>query len=79
MSEQNLYSLKLNESMYVPKSPIKVIRVPGGWVYFINEESHSTFGVSGSRPGYCSMAFVPFDNEFQSGNDAPDLPFNNKI
>ena len=52
--EQNIYKMKLNET--IGFKHFSVLRVPGGWVYVI-------FDVDGNLK---SSTFVPFDHEFQS-------------
>ena len=50
--EEEIYNLKLHETMY-PDKATTVMRVPGGWIYTltIGGETHTS-------------VFVPFDNEF---------------
>lgn len=33
MDKEDIYNLKLHESLYIEDGDITVLRVPGGWVY----------------------------------------------
>jgi len=53
--EKSIYDLKLNEGIKVNICGYDfiVIRVPGGWVYYINSSNG------------CISTFVPYDKEFK--------------
>jgi hypothetical protein len=56
--EKDLYSIKLNEQIVMPRTgPIEwdVTRVPGGWIYsYVRLDSQQMMSV-----------FVPYNNEFK--------------
>ncbi len=59
---KDIYELELHEQEYVAGGDMKVVRVPGGWIY-------KTFGHDGSING----TFVPFDNEFMASPERTEL------
>jgi hypothetical protein len=57
----NIYEMKLHEEFYID-SCIRVLRVPGGWIYITKRETsfdHKSVALS--------SVFVPYNNEFQEG------------
>lgn len=60
---KSVYELKLNESLsYNEKDySLRIIKVPGGWIYTINDYT----GVG--------CAFVPLDKEFQKPKDTASV------
>lgn len=59
MNLQDIYKLKLNESINAtkPDDPTfcEIRRVPGGWIYTMFDPANHI----------CGCVFVPFNNEFQ--------------
>ena len=51
MDAKELYEMKLHEAHKVTDE-VKVVRVPGGWVYTVNRDHHF------------AMTFVPHSKEF---------------
>lgn len=64
MSDQDfIYKMKLHEEQVKPSQEldIKIIRVPGGWIYV-----NRIYDVTTGWVLVNSMVFVPFNNEFQA-------------
>jgi len=53
----NLYEMKLHEELTI--GWIKILRVPGGWIYVEYQQTHNTDDTKHTS------VFVPFHNEFQ--------------
>ena len=54
--EKTIYDLGLHEISQIEGEDTRVLRVSGGWLY----QTRSDYGLV--------QTFVPFDNEFMSGN-----------
>jgi hypothetical protein len=63
MEEKSIYELELHE-MTVFKG-VEIMRVPGGWIYSLNNNTY---------PQSTSKVFVPFDNEFASKKKSGEYP-----
>lgn len=64
MSDQDfIYKMKLHEEQTKPSQylDIKIIRVPGGWIY-----ANKIYDVTTGYSYLNNMVFVPFNNEFQA-------------
>jgi hypothetical protein len=58
----DLYSMQLNETMWINSNRTEVLRVAGGWIYRVFD--------SQTQRECVSQCFVPFNNEFQSDKPA---------
>jgi len=50
---ENVYAMKLHETITLDANVLTITRVPGGWIYRMSGES---------------SVFVPFDNDFLTIN-----------
>ena len=56
MTAEELYNMELHQELDIDRW-IKVMRVPGGWIYQASDSRYE---------GDCMAVFVPFDNEFMA-------------
>ena len=61
---KKMYSLSLGESL--KKGKQSITRVPGGWLYKIENTEEDIFDGCAMGYGYASVVFIPFNNEFQN-------------
>jgi hypothetical protein len=65
MNNNPIYAMKLHESIHpeIPEVDVRIIRVPGGWVYRFSELNQivQPNGIW-SENYFCDSVFVPFDN-----------------
>lgn len=55
IDDKKIYSMKLHEVISLKDGHLKIMRVPGGWIYYYH---NSLSGVGFSK-------FVKYNNEFQ--------------
>jgi len=61
MSEKNIYTIGMHESVYINGGKLSVLRVPGGWIYTRFEPNQVAMS-NGERSGsyMVSSVFVPY-------------------
>jgi len=62
MMYQEIYTMKLHDFLTMAKAEIRILRVPGGWIY-------ESFNRTDGGEYQSSTVFVPYNNEFEGGND----------